>query len=109
MVLIRLEAEGKESLSENKSCPLADDTGSSDLRRDPAAWRISFTDRATDRFLDLVCIFSSGLSGVGTDTEGELGIPGLDFGPGESIIRRFFDLNGMDPEEPGALIFQQSQ
>lgn len=41
--------------------------------------------------------------GKGTE-EGESGFPVWDFERGESK-RRFFDLNGMDLEEPGALIF----
>lgn len=106
-MFFRLEAEDDESsLDENKSWLLADEalpTGSSDLRRDPAAWRISFTDKATDRFLDLVCMASGGFSGVGKGTEGWLGFPVCDFDDGESNSR-FFDLKGMDPEEPDALI-----
>lgn len=80
-------------------------TGSSDLRRDPAAWRISFKEKATDRFLDLLGMFSSGFSGVGNAIEDGLGFSVWGFEIGESITKRFFDLNGIDLEEPGALIF----
>lgn len=52
--------------------------------------------------------FSGGFSGVGKDTEDGLGFPICDFEHGESIDNRFFDLNGIDLEEPGALILQQS-
>lgn len=50
-------------------------------------------------------VLSGGFSGVGKGTEeDESGFPVCDFERGESK-RRFFDLNGMDLEEPGALIF----
>lgn len=101
-----LRFEGEDDDESKKSLLLADEaTGSSDLRRDPAAWRISFTDKATDRFLDLLSMFSSGFSGVGNATEDGFGFPVWDFEDGESITNRFFDLNGMDLEEPGVLIF----
>ena len=46
---------------------------------------------------------SGGFSGVGKGTEDGLGFPVCDFEHGESNSR-FFDLKGIDLEEPGALI-----
>lgn len=50
-------------------------------------------------------MFSSGFSGVGNAIEDGLGFSVWGFEIGESITKRFFDLNGIDLEEPGALIF----